>query len=269
MNGLNHIEYVFVMTSTADYPAAGLDLAFKLANAADKPVCLLTFLDPKIPTTRQEASLILSGWCDKAAPSADRGVECFILDCKEDFLDFIVQAEASTVIFQLSENPGFNKVKTFLKVSRELRIPYIFVKPYFKPSNLERILVPVTFLIEDREKGPFANNLGKAFGSEILMLTAKDYGHKARTTTQAIESVLEKNSVSFRELQARKDSSKVELEAVERAESEGAGLVIISASRSYGLDDILFGPKELHCINRADIPVLLINPRADLYVLCG
>ena len=75
--------------------------------------------------------------------------------------------------------------------------------------------------------------------------------------------------MTFRSLTARKDSAKVDLEAVERAPAEKAGLVIMSASRSYGLDDILFGPKELHCINRTDVPVMLINPRSDLYVLCG
>ena len=45
------------------------------------------------------------------------------------------------------------------------------------------------------------------------MMTANDYGHKAKATTQAIETVLEKNGVTFRSLTARKDSAKVDLEA--------------------------------------------------------
>jgi len=45
-------------------------------------------------------------------------------------------------------------------------------------------------------------------------------------------------------------------------------MIIVSASRDYGLDDILFGPKEYHVVKKSDIPVLLVNPRGDLYALC-
>ncbi len=269
MDTLKHIEYIFVMTSVAEFPTSGVELARLLANAAEKPICLLTYLDTKCNTSPQQAEQVLDTWSRQVSESSHIPTEYFVLPSREEFPDFMRKAEASTVIFALSENPGFNRVRTFLRMTRDLRIPYIFVKPYFDNIHLRRILVPVTFLIEDREKGPFANNIGKAFGSEILMMTANDYGHKAKATTQAIETVLEKNGVTFRSLTARKDSAKVDLEAVERAPAEKAGLVIMSASRSYGLDDILFGPKELHCINRTDVPLMLINPRSDLYVLCG
>jgi hypothetical protein len=46
-------------------------------------------------------------------------------------------------------------------------------------------------------------------------------------------------------------------------------MLIISASRDYGLDDIFFGPKELKVIRQSPVPVMVINPRKDLYTLCG
>nr|MBP7369599.1 universal stress protein [Paludibacteraceae bacterium] len=67
---------------------------------------------------------------------------------------------------------------------------------------------------------------------------------------------------------AQSDSFKIDKEAIEKAVEMGAGLVIISASRDYGLDDILFGPKELHLIRKSPVPLLLVNPRSDLYALC-
>ncbi|HLP04447.1 MAG TPA: hypothetical protein VK152_03360, partial [Paludibacter sp.] len=67
---------------------------------------------------------------------------------------------------------------------------------------------------------------------------------------------------------AAKDSFRVEMEAVDMADYERAGLAIVSASRDYGLDDMLFGPKEFHVIKRSRVPVLLVNPRGDLYALC-
>jgi len=57
-------------------------------------------------------------------------------------------------------------------------------------------------------------------------------------------------------------------EAVAKAEKEKYGIVLLSASRDYGLDDIIFGPKERHLIQKSTVPVLLVNPRGDLYALC-
>ena len=34
------------------------------------------------------------------------------------------------------------------------------------------------------------------------------------------------------------------------------------------LDDIIFGPKEQHMVKKSEKPVLLVNPRGDLYALC-
>ena len=67
---------------------------------------------------------------------------------------------------------------------------------------------------------------------------------------------------------ASTDSFSVEKEAVARAQREGYGVVIISASRDYGLDDLLLGPKELHLVRKSTVPLLLVNPRGDLYTLC-
>ena len=48
----------------------------------------------------------------------------------------------------------------------------------------------------------------------------------------------------------------------------GHQLLVLTTSREYGLDDILFGPPERHAIQRSQVPVMLINPRADLFSLC-
>ena len=66
----------------------------------------------------------------------------------------------------------------------------------------------------------------------------------------------------------RKDSFKIEKEAMKKAVELQAGLLMISASRDYGMDDILFGPKEQKVISKSTVPVMVINPRKDLYTLC-
>jgi len=263
------IEHIFIFASHEEYPEKAVDLALSLSKGYDKPICFVSYLDKKIKTTKAEIEEVHRVWVDKLTPQSEHAVQSHVLDAKDDFHLFMEKAEASMVIFQLSENAGYNKVQPFLKMTRELRVPYIFTKPYFLPVSLTKVLVPVTFLVEDREKGPFSSSFGRFFKSQVLLMPAKDYGSKAQQNTNAICTLLDKFSLDYEFIPAKKDSFKVELEAVRQADELDAGMVLISASREYGLDDIIFGPKELACINEATVPVMLINPRADLYVLCG
>ena len=80
---------------------------------------------------------------------------------------------------------------------------------------------------------------------------------------------MDKASVEYEVMKAKKNSFKVELEAVDRVMEMNADLLMISASRDYGMDDILFGPKELKVIKKCVVPLMLINPRKDLYTLCN
>ena len=83
-----------------------------------------------------------------------------------------------------------------------------------------------------------------------------------------MKSLFDKFDFKYTMEKATKDSFKVETEAIQVAENEQAGIIIVSASRDYGLDDMIFGPKEYHLVKKSTVPVLLVNPRGDLYTLC-
>ncbi len=159
-------------------------------------------------------------------------------------------------------------LQSILNESRDLRIPYLVFPDTFSPLIPEKVLVPVNFLIEEIEKAQFAAAFGRFCNAAICLLTANDYGSKARTNTQKICSVLDQFGLQYLQQTGRKDSFKIEYDAIAKAKEEHYNLIIASASREYGLDDIIFGPKELHLIRKSPVPVMLINPRGDLYTLC-
>lgn len=175
--------------------------------------------------------------------------------------------EVSFLYIQLTD-ASFGNVKVNLKACRELRIPYLFHKAGFPVINLNKVLVPVNFLIEEIEKAQFAAAFGRFCGSEITLLQANDYGSKAVTNVEKIRSVFDKFDFEYQVIKGEKDSFKIEFDALIHAEMNQCGLIIASASREYGLDDVVFGPKELHLIRKTNTPLMLINPRADLYTLC-
>ena len=176
-------------------------------------------------------------------------------------------AEASFLFIQ-PVNMKRRNIQSLLNECRELRIPYLFFPDTFPPLKPDKVLVPVNFLIEEIEKAQFAAAFGRFCNAEICLLTASDYGSKARTNARKISTVLDKFQLQYQQQTGHKDSFKIEYDAIAKAAAEKFNLVIASASREYGPDDIFFGPKELHLIRKSTVPVMLINPRGDLYTLC-
>ena len=128
--------------------------------------------------------------------------------------------------------------------------------------------MPITFLVEDKEKIPFASAFGRFCHSEIIVYKPKDYGDGAQETINQAQTLFDSFGLHYTVHQAKKGSYDVEREAVRNAVADGVSFVIVSASRQYGLDDIIFGPKERKILKTTEVPIMLINPRADLYTLC-
>lgn len=175
--------------------------------------------------------------------------------------------EASFLYIQLTK-ASFGNVKSNLKACRGLRIPYLFHKEGFPVIHMEKVLLPVNFLIEEIEKAQFGAAFGRFCNSSVILLQANDYGSKAAANVEKIKSVFDKFDFDYQVVMGEKDSFKIEFDALAWAEMNKCGLIIASASREYGLDDVVFGPKELHLIRKTKTPLMLINPRADLYTLC-
>lgn len=161
-----------------------------------------------------------------------------------------------------------------LNECREERRPYVFVTNTMTIKPLHRLLVPVSMLEEETYKAEVCTYLARKTGAHIILMQANDYGSHARNNVNRIvthiNSVAEKSgeNISYEVVLARKDSFKLIQEAAERQRDFQHDLLILTASRDYGLDDILFGPPERHAIQKALVPVMLVNPREDLYSLC-
>jgi len=260
-------QQIFIAAHPGFFPEKGFELACKLAKMYEKEICFLG-----IPQKSKKDVIdyidTFSQWIKEKKANLSVRLNQYTLDVNEDFTDVMEHTEASMIIFEIADKKFYNKPIEQLEMCRQLRIPYFFVNQN-QDICFDKVLVPVGFLNEEREKGPFSSSMGRFFKSEILLMPAKDYGSRARKNTEAIQTLLDKFNLQYKYIDATKDSSKVELEAAQKAKELGANMLIISASRDYGLDDIFFGPKELKVIRQSPVPVMVINPRKDLYTLCG
>ncbi len=174
-------------------------------------------------------------------------------------------------------------VQRVLDACREERRPYVITTPLTSClSPLTSILVPITMLEEEVYKAEICTYLARKTGAHLILLRANDYGSKAKRNTQRIithiQTIAERTgeTITYEERVAKGDSFHIHKEIVgeeamrllgEEAMRRG-GLILLTASREYGLDDWLFGPPEQYVIRHSQVPVMLVNPRADLFSLC-
>ena len=174
-------------------------------------------------------------------------------------------------------------VQRALDLCREERRPYVVIKDdcsaqqsccseVHNGSTLSSILVPVTMLEEEVYKAEICTYLARKTGAHLILLRANDYGSKAIKNTQRIithiQTIAERTgeSITYEERIAHGDSFHIHKEL--HNYPADFQLILLTASREYGLDDWLFGPPEQYVIRHSKVPVMLINPRADLFSLC-
>ena len=142
----------------------------------------------------------------------------------------------------------------------------------FRSLELTRILVPVSMLEEEVYKAEICTYLARKTGAHLILLRARDYGSKAKQNTQRIithiQTIAERTGeeISYEVQEAKHDSFSFHKDF--HSTEWKHDLLLLTASREYGLDDWLFGPPELYAIRKSEVPVMLVNPRADLFSLC-
>ena len=181
-------------------------------------------------------------------------------------------------------------VQQVLDACREERRPYLVIKDNCSAqqsccsevqngSTLSSILVPVTMLEEEVYKAEVCTYLARKTGAHLILLRANDYGSKAIKNTQRIithiRTIAERTGepITYEERIAKGDSFHIHkelpvLSSTLQGGARGRLLILLTASREYGLDDWLFGPPEQYVICHSQVPVMLVNPRADLFSLC-
>lgn len=240
-----------------------LHSASSLAKQLQKSCTVLSFVDAdeRIVEREKELEVFLT-----ANNSTD--IRMIVRSNKTNTLYSVCEElDALFLFIQLPETSS-KSIRKALNACRELRIPYVLYKDSFNELDLKKVILPVGFLEEEMEKAQFASAFGRFCSSEIKMLLANDSGSKAAVNAEKMKELFEKFDFTYSLEKATKDSFKVEQEAIQVAENKQAGIIIVSASRDYGLDDIFFGPKEYHVVKKSPVPVLLVNPRGDLYALC-
>jgi len=186
-----------------------------------------------------------------------------------------LQEQSVDLIFISCENDR-RILQRYLNACRSLRIPYVLLTDTMKKlellahyeTALHEVLAPVSMLEEEVHKGEILTFLGRFTGAHVTLLQAKDYGHRAERNVGRIRTFMEHQGQTPQVVMALRDSMSMHRELPDRQRELVPDMLVVTASREYGLDDLIFGPAERWVAQRAQVPVMLLNPRGDLFTLC-
>lgn len=154
------------------------------------------------------------------------------------------------------------------------QIPFLFVGSA-EPESLhyDRVMLPVDYRKVMKDTSLWASYFARfnQSGIEALLARESDDENKSmvRKNCKFIEQLLAKFQIEPVVSKSDQSSFGLPFDALTRSQLEDFNLLIIPASQHISLLDLLVGLPETKIIRRAGaIPVLCINPRRDMYILC-
>jgi hypothetical protein len=165
-------------------------------------------------------------------------------------------------------------LKNGLSALRESSIPFLFVNgslPEF--LQYKNILVPVDFRKASKETSLWASYFGRFNKSHIQVVfaheTDEDQRIRLKSNVEFFEKFFSSLYVRYSLIEGKSTSWGIWDETLNNAKSWNGDVLIFSGSSTVSLLDLLIGLPEKKIIRRAGyLPVLLINPRKDICVLC-
>ncbi len=180
------------------------------------------------------------------------------------------ETEAMLVVMGTHGIKGLQKLtgSWALKVIVGSKIPYFVVQD--SPSNtpVRKMVFPVDFKTENKEKLHWAEFISKFLNTKIYLFSTsgKDGALEPRTKANLVfcKNFLTEKGIEY-ELSLSEGTSSFSQETINFAKKIEANGIIIMTTRDIAFHDYVLGANEQQIIaNESKIPVLVINPRTDL-----
>lgn len=185
--------------------------------------------------------------------------------------------ETNTIMYVIgvdkSGNEGFFSLRKALRFIKGSRLPVMTVGKELPDKEIyQHVVLPLDIERQAKEKALWAGYFSRFYQSTIHILhnDYKDAGLKRQVNDNIafVEKLYQNLEVKY-ELDSVSVNQDIDRYSIEYAPTIGASLTVIMMTRYVTLGDLLTGRREKKIIgNPQSLPVLCINQRDDLYVLC-
>jgi nucleotide-binding universal stress UspA family protein len=155
-----------------------------------------------------------------------------------------------------------------LKVIIGSRIPYLVVQNSPSSTSEKKIVFPVDFKTENKEKLVWAEFISKFLETKVYLFSSssKDGAIEPRTKANLVfcKNFLSDKGIDY-ELSLSEGTGSFSQETLQFAKKINADAIIIMTTRDIAFHDYVLGANEQQIIaNTLKVPVMVINPRTDL-----
>ncbi len=174
-------------------------------------------------------------------------------------------------VFMVAPSSQFSK---YSKAVSESPIPFLFVDETRETvPEFKNLVLPIDLRKETSDSALWSSYFGRFNGTEILVVAAndKDRNNQTQVAKNVVLSkkLFQKFHIPHKIFRGQKSSLRNAFEALELAHSANADFLTILSSSTITPLDLLVGLPERKIIKKAGaLPVMVINPRRDNYILC-
>jgi len=164
-------------------------------------------------------------------------------------------------------------VKHYTGALGESPIPFLFVHPESKIMDYNRLVQPVDLRKENSDSALWCSYFGRFNRAEIVVIAANDNSKEGKNNVARnivlTQKLYHKFKIVHKIYKGTRSSFRIPFEAMEHALASDCNLFVMLGSSNITPLDYLIGLPERKIIDKAGkLPVLVINPRRDNYILC-
>lgn len=250
---------------------AALAHAVKISRTVGNSITLLHIVEPEIAESRLgEKKILLDHVCNENGKKYNMLISSAIVKGTifTHIAEFVNEKDASLVVMGTHGMKGMQKWtgSWALKVIVKSKVPFIVVQdPPADQERYHKIVFPVDFKTENKEKIKMAIFMGKYFDSKIhfLVVTTTDKALLKKTNINinfAIKYLIQ-NNIEY-EIHKIPRGNLAE-QTLDFTQKINADLILIMTTKNITAMDYVMGASEQSIIaNSSKIPVCCVNPKA-------
>ncbi|WP_319502505.1 hypothetical protein [uncultured Draconibacterium sp.] len=263
-------QKIVVFTELKDSDQGLIVHGLKLAAIFKKELCLLYNYQPKQKKQRDELKQKLQNYAAIVKQEVPgQKVSTLLLSESQTLLPDLLAEDYEGIIVVVN-SLNFKNYSTALA---EASIPFLFVHPESKIMDYNHLLQPIDLRKEISDSSLWCSYFGRFNAAQIVTISANDKTQEAKTNvmknTEMTRKLYKKFKIIHKRYKGSRSSLRNVFEALELALASDCNLLVILGSSNITPLDLLIGLPERKVIKAAGkLPVMVINPRKDNYILC-
>lgn len=219
----------------------------------------------------QEAAELkkLQDYADEIRKKYGVNIECKIRPGKVSSVirTYAETIDALLVVMKTQRPKGREKYigSRTIRVMAGSKIPFYVVQAPPKRLGLRRVVFPIDFRKENKEKLAWISYLSRFYTSKIYLFKPNATDYIIRNNLEFAKRFLEGKDIDY-EIITGKKKFNLASETLSYANEINAELIIIMLSKNISVAKAMIGLKDQKYIsNEYRIPVMCLNPRSDLH----